>query len=262
MRQQRHGFGCISPLQHGFAASLINIGNSQLHLCRRCSPGAFARRAASFFSASEELRSFIVHSSPPQCRAFGNINTASRASLSVSCAAQQIARADADQQCTFTQHSPRRGTPQALCLEDLGMKPTEKLDIACELLDRGLRLYYAKDSYFASIHLAGGAEEILGRYVESVGAEPAFTNLRTAAVRISGLISEDGVESTEKSIGDLMNHAKNNTKHGSGIVSFDPEKEAKELFDRAVTNYYFLMNHFPLLETELIRRFNEDSVNA
>lgn len=142
------------------------------------------------------------------------------------------------------------------------MKPTEKLEIACELLDRGLRLYYAGDSYFASIQLAGGAEEILGRYVESVGGEPAFANLRAAAVTISGLISEDGVESTEKSIGDLMNHARNNTKHGSGLVHFDPKKEAQELLDRAVTNYYFLMNHFPLTETELTRRFTEDSLNS
>ena len=142
------------------------------------------------------------------------------------------------------------------------MKPVDKLDIACELLDRSLRLYYAGDSYFACLHLAGAAEEILGVYVEKHGRDSSFANFRSAAVRLSGFLADDGAPSTPKDIGDLMNHAKNNTKHGHGVVNFDAKKEAKELLDRAATNYYFLMNHYPVPETELIRRFNEELVQC
>jgi hypothetical protein len=58
------------------------------------------------------------------------------------------------------------------------MSAMDKLDVACELLDRSLRLYYAGDSYFSALHLAGAAEEILGVYVERAGGESSF---RTSA---------------------------------------------------------------------------------
>jgi hypothetical protein len=142
------------------------------------------------------------------------------------------------------------------------MSDIDKLDVACELLDRSLRLYYAGDSYFSALHLAGAAEEILGVYVERAGGESSFKNFRSAVVRLSKYLSNDGKESEPRAIGDLMNHAKNNTKHGHGPIFFSPEKEAKELLDRAITDYYFLMSHYPLIETELIRRFNKELVNA
>jgi len=84
------------------------------------------------------------------------------------------------------------------------MKQIDKLNIACELLDRSLRLYYSGDSYFACLHLAGAAEEILGVYVEKAGAESSFENFRTAAVRLSKFLSDDGAASTPKDVGDLI----------------------------------------------------------
>jgi hypothetical protein len=139
------------------------------------------------------------------------------------------------------------------------MRPTPKLEVACELLDRALRLYYEGGSDFAALHLAGAAEELLGRHVELAGGEPSFKSLRAAAVRLSKYLSEDGAESEAKDIAALMNHAKNATKHmGSkdAHVLFDPRSEAHDVLDRAVTDYYHAMATYELQESELIRRFN------
>ena len=65
---------------------------------------------------------------------------------------------------------------------------------------------------------------------------------------------------TQKKMAELINEAKNKTKHKNGIddsaVNFDPKSEAYELLDRALDNYYNLMSIFGLQETELMRQFN------
>ena len=142
------------------------------------------------------------------------------------------------------------------------MRPTPKLEVACQLLDRALRLYYEGDSDFAALHLAGAAEELLGRHVELAGGEPSFKSLQSAAVRLSKYFAEDRTESTPKAIATVMNHAKNAIKHmapsGDKHVSFDARNEAHDLLDRAVTNYYQAMSTYELQETELIAKFNAE----
>jgi hypothetical protein len=135
---------------------------------------------------------------------------------------------------------------------------TNKIIIACELLDRSLRLYYEGDSDYSSLHLAGAAEEILGAYVKKHGGETAFENLRSATVKISAYLDESSIESNPKEIADIMNHAKNNTKHGSGEVSFSARAEAKDLIDRAIQNYCYLMQFYELEETQLIMQFRHE----
>lgn len=140
---------------------------------------------------------------------------------------------------------------------------TEKLQVAIELLDRALRMYYEGDSYFAALHLAGGAEEILGAYAEHAGEESSFKSLLRGAVKLSKYFN-GGVESNPKDIVAIMNHAKNRTKHmdnkSDDHVRFDPRVEAKGLLDRAVSNYYTLMSYYELPETELVHRFNQELV--
>ncbi|WP_235576603.1 hypothetical protein [Pseudomonas taeanensis] len=141
--------------------------------------------------------------------------------------------------------------------------PTEKLKVATELLDRALCMYYEGNSYFAALHLAGGAEEVLGAYVERSGRESSFKSLLHGAVKLSKFFG-DGVESKTKDIAAIMNYAKNRTKHmdeeGDDHVYFDPKVEARDLLDRAVSNYYTLMNFHELPETELLRRFNQELI--
>jgi len=126
-------------------------------------------------------------------------------------------------------------------------------------------MYYDGNSYFAALHLAGGAEEVLGAYVERSGGESSFKGLQRGAVRLSKFLNDGGVESKPKHIAAVMNHAKNHTKHmdpeEEDRVYFDPKIEAHDLLDRAVSNYYALMSIYELPETELVRRFNLELVS-
>ena len=74
----------------------------------------------------------------------------------------------------------------ALNMNTNGLTP--KMLMTKELLDKALETYF-DGAYFAAIHLAGGAEEILGTYVTRItGTDNAFKSLRNAAVRISTLL--------------------------------------------------------------------------
>lgn len=142
--------------------------------------------------------------------------------------------------------------------------PIEKLQVATELLDCALRMYYEGNSYFAALHLAGGAEEVLGAYVERSGGESSFKSLQHSAVKLAKFLNDGGVESTPKDIAAVMNHAKNRTKHmdleDDNHVYFDPKIQAHDLLDRAVSNYYALMSIYELPETRLIRKFNMELI--
>ena len=160
-------------------------------------------------------------------------------------------------------HHFRSAGPNALAPnEEKGLEPTAKLAVATELLDRALLMYYAGDSYFAALHLAGAAEELLAVYVKKYGGTSSFESLKSAAVRMSKFFSDDRTSSNPKDIGDLLNAAKNSTKHMRGKndtqVRFDARSEAKEMLDLAVTNYYFLMGFHELTETDMLRRFNAE----
>ena len=135
---------------------------------------------------------------------------------------------------------------------------TNKIAIACELLDSSLRLYYEGGSDYSALHLAGAAEEIFGSYVKQHGGETAFESLRSATVKISAFLDKNSTESSPKEIADIMNHAKNNTKHGSGEVSLSARSEAKDLLDRAIQNHHYLMRFYELKETDLIIKFKQE----
>ncbi len=142
------------------------------------------------------------------------------------------------------------------------MPAVERLSVACEMLEEALRLYYEDRAHYACLHLAGAAEEVLGSYITKDGGESAFSNHRRVGARLAAHFSTSGRPASENDIGDLINFAKNNTKHGHGLVDFDPKAEAHALLDRALSNYYQLMQVYPLVETDLIRRFNLDLTSA
>ena len=142
------------------------------------------------------------------------------------------------------------------------MSATEKSAIATELLDRALRMYYEGDSYFAALHLAGAAEEVLAVYVARYGGTSSFDSLRDASVLLSKYLDNDGIESNPNDIACLINRAKNATKHMYGKkdteVDFDVQSEAKAMLDLAVSNYYYLASFIDLPETNLLQRFNTE----
>lgn len=150
---------------------------------------------------------------------------------------------------------------------------TTKLEIACELLNEALEMYYKGDSYFACLHLAGGSEEILGRYLEYLCKDYPLVSLHknslhslsTAALKMYRL--ENGSEFSRDKMLKLINHNKNSIKHMDSLedrfYNDDIKVEAEDRLDMAVSNYYNLMAIAKgseaecLQETALIRRFNE-----
>lgn len=136
-----------------------------------------------------------------------------------------------------------------------------KLEIATELLQQALSMYYEQKAFFAAIHLAGAVDDLLGAYIRRAGGEPSFTSLVTAALKISeNIISNE--ESSPKTMRLLINRVKNETKHlddnKPDVLTCDPESEAKDLLDRAVSNYYLLMRDHDLPELPLLSKYNEE----
>lgn len=121
---------------------------------------------------------------------------------------------------------------------------TSKLAIANEYLSRAIELYFRGDSYFSAIHLAGAAQELLGKFVERGGAASAHRSIVEGAVRISAALDPGGTPSKEKDIRQLVNYAKNRVKHmdddGDEVVRFDPQYQAREILNLAVGDFYKL----------------------
>ena len=137
---------------------------------------------------------------------------------------------------------------------------TPKMRVAIELLENAIDAYF-RAAYFAAIQLAGGAEEIFGKYIGRVSsADNAFASLKNFAVELAGPSDENERAALGKAIRDRMTYARNRTKHinetGDDDILFNPNFEAKDLLDRAVSDYYHLMNYFSLPESDLLRRFN------
>ncbi|WKB55974.1 hypothetical protein [Eleftheria terrae] len=131
--------------------------------------------------------------------------------------------------------------------------------VAAELLDLALELFYAGNRYYAVLHLAGGAEELLAKLVESKGRTGAFSDHVEAIVKLSPLVDPDAPLDA-KWVRWRLNEARNSTKHErpDGLLRFDPRAEAWDMLDRAVSNYYRAMEFVPLPETLLVRRFLEN----
>lgn len=138
------------------------------------------------------------------------------------------------------------------------MKQYSKLEVATQQLDTALRLYFQKKEYFSAITLAGSAEEILGVYLKVHGQTNAFEHDLKDSLRIYRWLynTEGSPERMHKTI----NRVKNSSKHMKGkkdvALSCNPSVAAKEVLDRAVSNYYSLMSFEELHETPRIRRFN------
>lgn len=140
----------------------------------------------------------------------------------------------------------------------------EKLDVACEQLEVALRLFFEGKEYFAVITLAGAAEELLGAYVKAKGGTTSLEELVKGAVRISSALS--GAPSKPKDIFKIANYPRNASKHMDDATDAQLriylKRDATDLLDRAVDNYYRLMEHHDLPETALVGQFNRYRVSG
>lgn len=150
------------------------------------------------------------------------------------------------------------------------MKQIEKLEIALEQLEDALSAYFHA-RYYSAIVLAGASEQLLAGYVLKHGGTPAWSQSRSAIVMIANglkLLQEgDPTPTTEQDIGDLLNHAYNNSKHAGSkdhTLQLDPKSEAHELIDRAVLNFDFLLSRpdYSLHDIPLIERFRMEGIGG
>jgi hypothetical protein len=150
---------------------------------------------------------------------------------------------------------------------------TPKYAIATELLNNALRLYFEQGSDYSALHLAGAAEEIFSVYVRALKDEngkslvPVFDSSKEAVARLTERPPGTNIQQVERDIADLMNAAKNATKHkkgrGDNAADFDARAEAKEVLDRAVSTYYQLASSLRLPHaTPLLVKFNEEQRQA
>ena len=139
------------------------------------------------------------------------------------------------------------------------MEKINKYQVATELLDNAIRLYFEENSYFSALHLAGGAEEVLAVYLDDLGVISAFQ--RTQSFFRWSYIADSSyqVKKSDTEIVDYLNNPKNSVKHKRGKVDnhveFDPVVETRKILDRAITNYCLLMPRLGLAETLQIKKY-------
>ena len=109
-----------------------------------------------------------------------------------------------------------------------------KQDLAIEQLDRAIGLLLDHQDVICAITLAGAAEEILGKILESTGTRNALQERIDEFIREGGLAGE---EWKSKHYTEIANSARDALKHygdGSGY-SVVPEM-AHEYIERAIDN--------------------------
>jgi hypothetical protein len=140
----------------------------------------------------------------------------------------------------------------------MAIESHSKKQIALTQLETGLRLFQEANDYYSVVTLAGAADEILGRLLESRGGVTALVSLTRAAAAIH--LKVHGEPSDEKEFVQRANHARNSLKHlgarSEETVRLDIREEATDMLDRAISNYWALTQSMtPAMEAfELSRR--------
>jgi len=118
----------------------------------------------------------------------------------------------------------------------------QKQQVALTQLETALRIFAEGTDYYSVVTLAGAADEIFGKLLESQGGISALASLTRASVAIHQIVH--GVPGNEKAYADRANLARNALKHlragGERVVDLDIYQEAVDMLDRAVSNYWEL----------------------
>ena len=143
---------------------------------------------------------------------------------------------------------------------------TSKLSIAVELLTCAIELHLRGDAFYAAIHLAGAAEEVLNVYTREIELsdgsrmKPSFDQFKEALVLVLNPKSAAEQEDAEKWAFNRMTWAKNSVKHMRGArdlhLQLDAEVEAEDIIDRAVTTYLQIRPTAGLPLVHLIQLFD------
>jgi hypothetical protein len=135
----------------------------------------------------------------------------------------------------------------------MGLKNYKKFEIAIHLLKTALSLYFKEKDYLSVIHLAGASEEILGKYLKIKGKKNSIYSIKEAGIALQKLLYKKDVD--EKEFADSANYVKNSIKHmyasNDSNIKLDAKKEARQMLDRAIVNYWRLERNL----TPVMRKF-------
>ncbi|SCZ53194.1 hypothetical protein [Thiohalomonas denitrificans] len=136
----------------------------------------------------------------------------------------------------------------------------QKIDIAMEYLNLALREYISDKNMFSVIHLAGAAEELLGKIVSINKNESALERARHWLRSWYGIIGKDTPLNTHlnKHILNIKNGIKHINDSGDLEIELDLNSEAKKVIHRAIENF----NQIPQLDTseELLAYYQHKKV--
>ena len=122
--------------------------------------------------------------------------------------------------------------------------PIERHDrkhMALSQLETALRLYLERD-YYAAITLSGAADEVFGQLLKAQGKEPEIESIKRSVAAIFEHLRGRSLD--PQRVAERANHARNALKHWNNgqplAVEFDALEEARDMIDRAISNYWAL----------------------
>ena len=119
------------------------------------------------------------------------------------------------------------------------LKTYNKQDIAIEYLNLALAEYVKGTNMFATLNLAGAAEEMLGKIVRQNGDKSAHDKVVEMFVSWYEIAKKNMPK--RNNINSFILKAKNGVKHLDGendlTIELDLEKEVKETIRKAIENY-------------------------
>ena len=136
----------------------------------------------------------------------------------------------------------------------LGMSKqvVSKREIAREYLDAAIEFYLTGTNLFCAIHLAGAAEELLGKHLPE--DQRIFTSAWKAEKQLLSetrrTVSDD---EARKSVNECKNQIKHMENSDNSSVTIDPMFEAEFHIGEALVNFYNLR----LPESPAIRNFED-----
>ncbi|PQJ36839.1 hypothetical protein BTN99_23520 [Vibrio campbellii] len=119
------------------------------------------------------------------------------------------------------------------------MERYNKFSIALEYLDVASTLFLEDHKFLSSLHLAGAAEEILGKYCESVDIDSEILKYRKSAIHWQSKVDSS---LNVKQVVSQFNYHKNSIKHfdikkdGDAVIELDAKYEAEHMLRRAYNN--------------------------
>lgn len=134
--------------------------------------------------------------------------------------------------------------------------------MAVQQLETALRLYFEGSDFYSVITLAGAAELLLAQALRYKGKVPRLDGITSLAAAL--YTASDNDKPSTQLFAERANMARNALKHWNWkegqplVIAFDAREEADDMLDRAVSNYWALVQEL----TPSMERFLSQKLKA